>query len=60
VSVGAKPPAGFYVLAFVALSLSVAALVLSIQDDDAAIAAAAGAIAALGCVGCFRMLKGKR
>jgi hypothetical protein len=55
-----RPPTGFYVVAFAAVALSVAALVLSVQSEDSGAAAAAGLIAAAGCFVAAWMLKRSR
>lgn len=52
-----RPPAVFYVIGFLALALSIAGFALSIQDDDAGIAAAATGIGAVGFLSCAWMLK---
>ena len=52
-----RPSALFYVVAFTALSLLVAGLVLSVQNDDAAIAGAATGVGAVGFLACAAMLK---
>jgi hypothetical protein len=52
-----RPPAIFYVVGFVALALSIAGFVLSIQNEDAGIAAAATGIGAAGFLSCAWMLK---
>jgi hypothetical protein len=53
-------PTRFYAVACAAIVLSVAALLLSLQEDAAWIAAVAGAIAALGGFAAARMLKDDR
>jgi hypothetical protein len=53
-------PARFYAIAFAALALSIAAFVLSLQNDDPGLAAAAGGISALGFIACVWMLKRER
>jgi len=52
--------ARFYVVAFLALVFSIAALVLSVQTEGAGFAAAAGLIGALGFLACYWMLKRDR
>jgi hypothetical protein len=52
-----NPSAGFYVIAFAALALSISGFVLSIQNDDAAIAAAATGVGAVGFLVCAWMIK---
>jgi hypothetical protein len=47
----------FYTIGFVAIVLVIAGLLLSLQNDDPAIAAAATAIGAIGFLTCARMLK---
>lgn len=51
-------PFRFYAVACSAVVLAVAALLLSLQEDSAAIAAGGFAIAALGCFLAARMVKG--
>jgi hypothetical protein len=52
-----RPPTSSYIVAFVAVAFSVAALALSIQTEDSAYAAAAGLIAAAGCFVAYLLLK---
>jgi hypothetical protein len=52
-----RPSAIFYVIGFVALALAVAGFVLSIQNDDSAIAAAATGVGAVGFLSCAWLLK---
>ena len=52
-----RPPALFYVVAFTALALLIAGLVLSVQNDAPGVAAGATAIGAIGMVTCARMLR---
>jgi hypothetical protein len=52
-----RPPTSFYIVAFVAVTFSVAALVLSIQTEGSGYAAAAGLIAAAGCFVAYLLLK---
>lgn len=51
------PSASFYVVGFVAVALAVAGFVLSVQDENAGIAAAATGIGAAGFLACAWMLK---
>jgi hypothetical protein len=50
----------FYAVAFLALAFSIAALVLSVQTEEPAFAAAAGLIGAIGFFACYWMLKRER
>jgi hypothetical protein len=47
----------FYLVGFVTLALAVAGFVLSVQNDDSAIAAAATGIGAVGFLSCAWLLK---
>jgi hypothetical protein len=53
-------PARFYMVAFIAVALSVAGFALSFQSEDSAVAAGAGVVAAVGFVVCAWMLKQQR
>jgi hypothetical protein len=55
-----RPSASFFAVASIAVALAVAALVLSVQTEDSAYAAAAGVIGAIGCFVAARMLKGEQ
>jgi hypothetical protein len=52
-----RPSAIFYLVGFLALALSVTGFVLSIQNDDSGIAAAATGIGAVGFLSCAWLLK---
>jgi hypothetical protein len=56
----ARLPTSFYVVAFVAVTFSVAALVLSIQTEGSGYAAAAGLIAAAGGFATYLLLKRRK
>jgi hypothetical protein len=55
-----RPSRTFYVVAFTALTFSIASLLLSLQTRESGYAAAAGVVAALGYFACARMLKRRR
>jgi hypothetical protein len=52
-----RPPTIFYIVGFLALALSIAGFVLSVQEQSAGIAAAATGIGAVGFLSCAWMLK---
>jgi hypothetical protein len=52
-----RPSTSFFIVAFVAVTFSVAALILSIQTEGSGWAAAAGLIAAAGCFTAYLLLK---
>jgi hypothetical protein len=57
VGVDERPSIVFYAVAFTALALLVAGLILSVQNDDAAIAGAATGVGVIGLLLCGWMLK---